>query len=127
MTGLSRTTVNRLPVRVGQPARPTGIGIVHFGVSAFHRAHQAAYIDALLKHDPRWGVAGVSLRSAGIVDALVAQDGLYTLAIRDAEPVLQVIGAHARLIGPGEVAVERRIIARGPRWPGASFTASSSP
>lgn len=98
---LSRRTLDRLPEQVIRPATPTGIGIVHFGVSAFHRAHQAAYVDTLLRDDPRWGIAGVSLRSAGVVDALVAQDCLYTLAIRDAEPGLRVIGAHARLLGPG--------------------------
>ena len=50
-------------------------GIVHFGPGAFHRAHQAHYVDLLLQQDPRWGIAAVSLRSPGTVDALRAQDG----------------------------------------------------
>ncbi|HEX7851521.1 MAG TPA: mannitol dehydrogenase family protein [Sphingomonas sp.] len=76
------------------------IGIVHFGPGAFHRAHQADYIDRLLDLDPRWGIAAVSMRSRGTVDALAAQDGLYTLAIRDAAPAMRVIGAHRRFLGP---------------------------
>lgn len=76
-------------------------GIVHFGPGAFHRAHQADFIHRVLEHDPRWGIAGVALRSADVVDAMRAQDGLYTLAIVDAEPDFRTIGAHSQLIGPG--------------------------
>ena len=40
------------------------IGIVHFGIGAFHRAHQAAVFDNLIRRgDPRWGICGASLRS----------------------------------------------------------------
>jgi fructuronate reductase len=70
-----------------------GIGIVHFGPGAFFRAHQAAYYDALLAKDARWGVSAVSLHSVGVRDALSPQDGLYGLAVLDVEPRLQVIGA----------------------------------
>ena len=77
-------------------------GIVHFGPGAFHRAHQADYIDRLLMNDPRWGIAAVSLRSPGTIEALRAQDGLYTLAVLDAETSFRTIGAHNRFFGPGE-------------------------
>ena len=73
---------------------------MHFGPGAFHRAHQADYIDRLLDHDPRWGVAAVSMRSRGTIEALAAQDGLYTLAIRDAVCSMRVIGAHTHFLGP---------------------------
>lgn len=101
---LSRATLAHVPARVPTPqARAAAaIGIVHFGPGAFHRAHQATYIDDLLDHDPRWGIAAVSLRSAGTVEALAAQDGLYTLVVRDADPVTRVIGAHQRFLGPGD-------------------------
>jgi fructuronate reductase len=75
-------------------------GIVHFGASAFHRAHQADYFDRLLDHDPRWAIAAVSLRTRDTVDALAAQDGLYALAIRDTDPRMRVIGAHTHFLGP---------------------------
>ncbi len=69
------------------------IGIVHIGVGAFHRAHQACYIDDILARDPRWAISGVSLRSAGVRDALAPQRNLYTLAILDERPEFRVIGA----------------------------------
>lgn len=85
-------------------------GIVHFGPGAFHRAHQADYVDRLLHHDPRWGIAATSLRSPGIVEALKRQNGLYTLAIVDAAPSFRTIGAHSRLLGPGEGATVRALL-----------------
>lgn len=63
------------------PAR-VSTGIVHLGLGNFHRAHQAAYTDAVLAGDPSWGICGVSLRSRGVIDALAAQDHLYTLLER---------------------------------------------
>ena len=33
-------------------ARPTATGIVHFGPGAFHRAHQADFIDRLTSNGP---------------------------------------------------------------------------
>ena len=83
-------------------------GIVHFGPGAFHRAHQADYIDRLLHHDPRWGIAAVSLRSAGTIDALKAQEGLYTLAILDAETSFRTIAPHNRFFGPADTTAVRR-------------------
>jgi fructuronate reductase len=77
-------------------------GIVHFGPGAFHRAHQADYIDRLLGHDPRWGIAAVSLRSAGTIEALKRQRGRYTLAILDAETSFRTLAAHKGFFGPGE-------------------------
>ncbi len=102
MTRLTTATLDRLPATVASPrGRPEPqVGIVHFGPGAFHRAHQAAYIDTILRHDPRWGIAAVSMRSRGTVEALERQDGLYTLAIRDAESDMRVIGAHRRFLAP---------------------------
>jgi fructuronate reductase len=57
---------------------------VHLGLGAFARAHLAAYTDKLLAADPSWGIAGVSLRRPDTEAALAPQDGLYTLAERDA-------------------------------------------
>lgn len=73
--------------------RAVRVGVVHIGPGAFHRAHQGVYFDALLARDARWGVSAISLRSKATRDALVAQDGLYTLAIEDAEPRICVAGA----------------------------------
>lgn len=110
---LSRATLDTLPSTVAAPRGrgPITTGIVHFGASAFHRAHQADYIDRLLEHDPHWGIAAVSLRTRGAVDALAAQDGLYTLAIRDTAPSMRVIGAHTHFLGPDDAAATRALLA----------------
>ena len=80
------------------------IGVVHFGPGAFHRAHQAAYFDALAAKDPRWGICGVSLHSAGVRDALKPQDGLYTLAILDEDISYRIIGSMREvLVGPEDI------------------------
>ena len=80
----------------------TATGIVHFGPGAFHRAHQADFVDRLLPHDPRWGIAAVSLRSAGTVESLKRQRGRYTLAILDSETRFRTLHAHTRFYGPGD-------------------------
>ncbi len=92
-------------------ARATSTGILHFGPGAFHRAHQADYVDRLLADDPRWGVAAVSLRSAATVAAMARQNGAYTLAILDAEPEYRTIRAHNRFLGPAEVGMIRGLLA----------------
>ena len=66
----------------GYDREAVGTGIVHFGIGNFHRAHQAVYAEDLLERgDTRWGITGVSLRSASMRDLLAPQDYLYTLAI----------------------------------------------
>ncbi len=93
---LSQANLARMPREVSRPGydrRAVDIGIVHFGPGAFHRVHQAWFVDKLLSSDARWGICAVSLRSTDVRDALVPQDGLYTLAVLDASISYQVIGA----------------------------------
>jgi len=71
----------------------TRVGIVHIGPGAFHRAHQAWYVDTLLHSDKRWAISALSLKSAGLRDALKDQDGLYTLIELGAAPRARVIGS----------------------------------
>lgn len=68
-------------------------GIVHFGPGAFHRVHQACYVDELLEYDPRWGLCEVALQSTTTRDALAPQDWLYSVATLAGEPHWQVVGA----------------------------------
>jgi fructuronate reductase len=85
---LSHDALSSLPTAVRRPGfDPRGLksGIVHIGVGAFHRAHQAFYTEPLLTRDPSWGTLGISLRHPDTRDALEPQDWLYTLAERDAE------------------------------------------
>lgn len=71
-----------------------GIGIVHLGFGAFHRAHQGACTDAALAASGgHWRILGASLRSTAAAEAARAQDGLYTLLERDGT------GTRTRVIG----------------------------
>ncbi len=94
---LANATLARLPSAVARPAYDRSAvtsGIVHLGIGAFHRAHQAVATDDTLAKEPGWGIVAASLRSAETRDALKPQDGLYTLAVRSAEGErLRVIGA----------------------------------
>jgi mannitol 2-dehydrogenase len=58
-------------------------GIVHIGVGAFHRAHQALAVDRLLRQGlgRDWAICGVGVLPSDAVmrDALRPQSGLYTL------------------------------------------------
>jgi fructuronate reductase len=95
---LSEATRGDLPAKVAQPAydrAACGIGIVHLGIGAFHRAHQAVYTDDMLaRRGGDWAIHGVSLRSPEVRDQLGPQDGLYTLAERGPEgEALRVVGA----------------------------------
>ena len=70
-------------------------GIVHIGIGAFHRAHQAVYTDDAMRSGERdWAIIGVSLRSADVAAQLNPQDGLYTVSARSvAGSELRVVGA----------------------------------
>lgn len=75
-------------------------GIVHIGIGAFHRAHQALYTDAAMGTGDRdWGIIGVSLRSGDVAAQLNPQDGLYTVSRRSAAgTALRLIGAVQKVI-----------------------------
>ena len=95
---LSARSLSALPASVICPTYDrdhAAIGIVHLGVGAFHRAHQAAIIEeCLARGEKGWAIAGASLRSAETRDALAPQDNLYTLSVRSAAgEALRIIGA----------------------------------
>jgi fructuronate reductase len=71
------------------------IGIVHLGIGAFHRAHQAVYTEeAMARAGGDWGICGVTQRSRDVVEVLAPQDGLYSLAVRgDGPERLRVVGS----------------------------------
>lgn len=60
-----------------------GVGIVHIGLGAFHRAHQAAYIESWLNRNGggNWGICAANIRAnSALIDQLTAQDCRYHLA-----------------------------------------------
>lgn len=80
-------------------------GIVHFGVGGFHRAHEAMYVDRLLNADSgsrSWAICGVGVLPSDVRmrDALVPQDGLYTLTLKHPDGAVDtaVIGSIARYL-----------------------------
>ncbi|MDG6105027.1 mannitol dehydrogenase family protein [Dactylosporangium aurantiacum] len=105
MTRLSRAvlpTLRGVRIPAYDPAGIT-VGIVHLGVGAFHRAHQAVYTDAVLAADPTWGISGYTQRSAAVRDRLAPQDGLYTVLERGAGAgPPHVVGALREIRGPEE-------------------------
>ena len=98
MTRLDPLTAPSLPASVAQPKYDRAqvkTGIVHLGLGAFHKAHQAVVYEAALDSgDLRWGVLGASLRSRGVRDQLSPQGSLYTVTVRDgADEQTRLIGA----------------------------------
>jgi fructuronate reductase len=96
MDRLNEATCARLPRAVRVPSyrrQDLTPGIVHLGVGAFHRAHQAVYTELALEQGwGPWGICGVSLRRPDMRDRLASQDGLYCVAERDAHEHLRVVG-----------------------------------
>jgi fructuronate reductase len=94
---LSRHSAKQLPDSVERPryirSEPEH-GILHFGLGAFHRVHQAVYTDDAIAADGEiWGITGVSLRSPAVAAQLNPQDGLFTVSFRSGS------GSRQRLIG----------------------------
>jgi fructuronate reductase len=109
MPRLSPDTLARLPDHVARPRYDRSLlkpGIVHLGIGAFHRGHQAVVNDAAIAAtgDMRWGIVGVSLRSTDTRDALQPQSGLYTVSVLDVDedgvPLeqLQVVGCLMKVL-----------------------------
>ncbi|MFS8124990.1 mannitol dehydrogenase family protein [Rhizobium sp. BR 250] len=129
---LSAATLTRLPQSVAPPAydrQTVTPGIVHLGVGAFHRAHQAVFIDDCLNRgETRWGIVAASLRSPDTRDAIEPQDNLYAFCLRDGQSErLRIIGSILetivapeaperlveRLSGPGVLIVTLTVTEKG--------------
>ena len=110
--------LHQLPAHVTRPhfdRAAHGIGIVHLGVGAFHKAHQAVYTDAALAAEGGdWRIFGVNLRSTTAADQLGPQDGLFTVVERGANgDRAQVSGAMSRActLGSDRAAVMAALLA----------------
>ena len=103
MTLLSNASLPGIGPRVARPTYDRGrlaAGIVHIGLGAFHRAHQALYTEAVVESgDARWGIVGVSLRDPGVAAVLNAQDLLYSVTQRHGDTArTRVVGALCRAL-----------------------------
>lgn len=102
MSKLNRSTLSSLDSAVKVPGYDLAAvrgGIAHIGVGAFHRAHQAVYVDRLLNQGLAmdWGIVGIGLLppDAAMRDALRDQDYLYTVLVKHADGSLEphVVGS----------------------------------
>ncbi len=106
MTALGWRTLGSLPGTVDVPGYDRfacKVGIVHFGVGAFHRSHQAMFVDRLLAlGELDWAICGVGVMEAdrAMRDAMKAQDNLYTLVTvgTDGRSEARVIGSLAEYL-----------------------------
>ncbi|MFT4285831.1 MAG: mannitol dehydrogenase family protein [Protaetiibacter sp.] len=95
---LSLATLDRASAGTARPSvdpRALELGIVHLGLGAFHRAHQAMITEDAMAAagDASWGIAGTSQRSRDVVEQLRPQDGLYT--VLEKSPA----GSSTRIVG----------------------------
>ncbi|MGV0606639.1 mannitol dehydrogenase family protein [Mycolicibacterium sp. XJ1904] len=97
---LGNSTLAQLPTdKPTYDRSQISVGIVHFGVGGFHRAHQAMYVDRLLEKGlaKEWGIAGVGVMPTDrrMADVMAAQGGLYTLLLEkpDGTREARVIGS----------------------------------
>jgi fructuronate reductase len=102
VTRLSHSALGTLADRKGlvvpsYDVRDLRVGIVHLGVGAFHRAHQAVYTEDCLgsgNGSGDWGICAYTQRSDAAAAALAPQDGLYTLIERDAQAAMpRIVGS----------------------------------
>jgi fructuronate reductase len=88
---LARATLPLVSKSFHTPAySPTSAqpGVVHLGLGAFHRAHQAMVFDQLLREgDMRWGIHGVGMTQPGLVNKLRTQDCLYAVRVAGANGI----------------------------------------
>src|ERR1700704_5776389 len=90
-------TVSVSPRTTRHPVR-----ILHLGLGAFHRAHQAWYTQVVndASEDDGWGIAAFTGRTPAAAVVLAAQDAVYTLIERGND------GDSARLIESISVAAD---------------------
>ncbi len=96
MARLSSSTT--LPDSVKTPAydrKALTPGILHIGLGAFHRAHQAVFTQRALESAfGPWGIVAVNLRSPAPVKAMAEQGGLFSVITRgEGDDRGEVIGA----------------------------------
>ena len=114
---LSENTLAQLPSSIGRPAydrKKVSASIVHLGLGAFHRAHQALMTEAVLNSgDLAWGIVGAGMQSSGMRDALAPQDCLYAVAEFGADfERISVVGAIVDTVGGAEDAEKVRLLAK---------------
>lgn len=119
---LGDATLTRLAGHLEVPSygRQGAPGVVHLGLGAFHRAHQALVFDALLRQgDLRWGVHAFAMRQPTLAEALARQQGWYTVRVGSSQGQEWVLGSAVWRTGVAAQApdqVHAAIAAPATRW-----------
>ncbi len=140
MTRLSRAALAGADVgpavRLPPGSTAPRVGILHLGLGAFHRAHQAVLTEdaMVLGEQDTWGICGVTQRSATVVEQLRPQDNLYAVLQRGiGGDSLRVVGSvaetifgrdepdllHHRFVDPGIQVITLTVTEKGYRRDGA--------
>nr|WP_281387086.1 mannitol dehydrogenase family protein [Jiangella mangrovi] len=94
-----------VPAGLDQPVTPDQVGIVHLGIGAFHRAHQAVFTElaARATGERGWGILGVTQRSASVRDQLRPQGGVYSVVTAGTRASsLDLVGSVVDVAWPAE-------------------------
>jgi fructuronate reductase len=99
---LGRAALGGVPPECRRRTAAAGLpaGIVHLGVGAFHRAHQAVFTeDAIAAAGGDWGIAGVAPRSRQVLERLAAQDMLFSVtSLAPGATTTRVVGVLSALL-----------------------------
>ena len=102
MARLSLADLGETPQSARPPVDPRALktGIVHLGLGAFHRAHQAVFTQAAMAAtgDTRWGICGVTQRSRDVIEQLADQDGLYSVLERGDQTSISLLAPIRELL-----------------------------
>ena len=110
MTAAQRTaTALPLVGRGGEPAPP--VRIVHLGLGAFHRSHQA-WFTAHAPDAAAWGIASFTGRRPDAARTLAAQDGVFTLVERGPDgDRFELVGSIAEAVDGADTARLEELLA----------------
>ena len=112
---LCEKSLSALPASVQRPVydrSQVSASIVHLGLGAFHRAHQAVMTEAVLAAgDLSWGIVGAGMQSSGMRDALKPQDSLYSLTeFGENFERLSIVGSIVDVLGGAEESEKLRLL-----------------
>ena len=99
------------------PARAPGV--VHLGLGAFHRAHQAIVFDDLLRSgDTRWGIAAFGMQSDRVSAVLADADGWFSVSTNAPPHVWRWVGSiwETGVVSANRAQAVEAIAATDTRW-----------
>ena len=85
---LSLASIEKIPIHARPLIDPRSLQpkVLHFGLGAFHRAHQAVYTErSNLESSQTWGIIDIAPTSTESVEAMKSQDCLYSVTERATE------------------------------------------